>query len=74
MTSQGKKVESARASLSEAIELYVETSGIPSFAKKVATFHRRGELETKSSKQLFLCTPSFLKQCGLKLEELLALL
>jgi len=29
-----------------------------SFAKKVATFHWRGELETKSSRQLFLCTPS----------------
>jgi predicted RNase H-like HicB family nuclease len=29
ITSQGKDVESARASLSEAIELYLETWGIP---------------------------------------------
>jgi predicted RNase H-like HicB family nuclease len=29
ITSQGKDVESARASLSEAIELYIETWGIP---------------------------------------------
>jgi len=29
VTSQGKDVESARASLSEAIELYLETWGIP---------------------------------------------
>jgi predicted RNase H-like HicB family nuclease len=29
LTSQGKDVESARASLGEAIELYVETWGIP---------------------------------------------
>jgi predicted RNase H-like HicB family nuclease len=29
ITSQGKDVESARASLGEAIELYVETWGIP---------------------------------------------
>jgi predicted RNase H-like HicB family nuclease len=29
ITSQGKDVENARASLSEAIELYIETWGIP---------------------------------------------
>jgi predicted RNase H-like HicB family nuclease len=29
VTSQGRDVESARASLSEAVELYVETWGIP---------------------------------------------
>jgi len=29
VTSQGKDVESARASLGEAVELYVETWGIP---------------------------------------------
>jgi predicted RNase H-like HicB family nuclease len=29
VTSQGKNVESARTSLSEAIELYIETWGIP---------------------------------------------
>jgi predicted RNase H-like HicB family nuclease len=29
ITSQGRDVESARASLSEAIELYIETWGIP---------------------------------------------
>jgi predicted RNase H-like HicB family nuclease len=29
ITSQGKDVESARASLSEAIELHIETWGIP---------------------------------------------
>jgi predicted RNase H-like HicB family nuclease len=29
ITSQGKDVESARASVSEAIELYIETWGIP---------------------------------------------
>ena len=29
VTSQGKDVESARANLSEAIELYIETWGVP---------------------------------------------
>src|SRR5258708_22703868 len=29
VTSQGKDVESARANLAEAIELYLETSGVP---------------------------------------------
>jgi hypothetical protein len=66
VTSQGKDLESARARLSEAIELYLETWAL-----------RKNDFRTVVPEHCELAkgtSSDILKQCGLKLEEFLSLL